>query len=280
MRGWRRIAVIGCAAAVIGALANGAHGQSTGSDTTSVGSFASAFFISRVTSADGKQSLDIIGSMMLWTLLAMSVASIGLIGHVIVINKKSVYMPDAVTDSVKKLMGAGRFREAIEVVSADESFFSTVAHAGLKEAPHGYGAMMRTVEETSDELTMQKFRRVEYLNVMAQVSPMLGLFGTIWGMILAFRSIVEAGGNASPVLLAGGIGTALTTTFWGLLIAIPALTTYALVRNRVDELTTHATRRVEELLEEFKPKGKSEEGEAKPKLVTGMSQGGAKKSDA
>jgi biopolymer transport protein ExbB len=56
------------------------------------------------------------------------------------------------------------------------------------------------------------------------------------------------------VLLAGGIGTALTTTFWGLLIAIPALSAYAVIRNRIDQYTTEATRLAEELVNEFRPK--------------------------
>ncbi len=116
-------------------------------------------------------------------------------------------------------------------------------------------AVIRSLEETADELTTARLRRLEYLNVLGQVSPMIGLFGTVYGMILAFQAIVTAGGNADPVLLAGGIGTALTTTFWGLVVAIPALTGYGIIRNKVDELTTEATLTVEELLNEFRPKG-------------------------
>ncbi|MCA9296982.1 MAG: MotA/TolQ/ExbB proton channel family protein, partial [Phycisphaerales bacterium] len=78
-------------------------------------------------------------------------------------------------------------------------------------------------------------------------------FGTVYGMILAFQAIVMSGGNANPVLLAGGIGTALTTTFWGLVVAIPALAAYAILRNRVDELTTDAAITVERLLGPFRP---------------------------
>jgi biopolymer transport protein ExbB len=191
-------------------------------------------------------------------------ASIGLIGMMALTNQRKAYVPAGVVDQVRRHMTANRFREAIELTAADESFFSKVLNAALREASHGYSAVIRALEESSDELTTIRLRRVEYLNILAQVSPMIGLFGTVWGMILAFHAIVIAGGNADPVLLAGGIGTALTTTFWGLIIAIPALASYALIRNRIDELTTEATRAAEELLNEIRPKPAAPAPTAKP----------------
>ena len=74
------------------------------------------------------------------------------------------------------------------------------------------------------------------------------------GMIVAFQSIAQSGGNADPVLLAGGIGTALVTTFWGLLVAIPALAAYATIRNRIDSLATEASLEAQSLIEGFRPK--------------------------
>jgi biopolymer transport protein ExbB len=91
------------------------------------------------------------------------------------------------------------------------------------------------------------------LNVLGQVSPMIGLFGTVYGMIVAFQTIAGTGGNADPVMLASGIGTALVTTFWGLLIAIPALSAYAAIRNTVDAATLECVRRVERAIARFRP---------------------------
>ena len=64
---------------------------------------------------------------------------------------------------------------------------------------------------------------------------------------------MASGGNADPVALAGGIGTALVTTFWGLLVAIPAMAGYAMLRNRVDALEGEAEGRVLEFVEQFNP---------------------------
>ena len=84
--------------------------------------------------------------------------------------------------------------------------------------------------------------------------------GHVWGTFLvnfigsfAIGAIVASGGAADPVMLAGGIGTALTTTFWGLVVAIPALAGYALLRNRIDELTVEAALEAEDLVSQFRP---------------------------
>jgi biopolymer transport protein ExbB/TolQ len=105
----------------------------------------------------------------------------------------------------------------------------------------------------SVELVVRRLRRIEVLNVFGQVAPMIGLFGTVYGMIVAFFTIAQSGGTADPVALAGGIGTALVTTFWGLLIAIPALSTHAVVRNRIDSAGTEGAREVEQICARFRP---------------------------
>jgi biopolymer transport protein ExbB len=242
-----------------------AHAQGDGNaaaETASAGeSFASAFFISRVTSADGKKSIDYFGSALLWVLLLLSVSSFGMIGMMAMTNQRKAYVPAGVVDKVKQLLTAGKFREALELTAADESYFSKVFNAALREGSHGFAAVIRMLQQSADELATVRLRRIEYLNILAPVSPMIGLFGPVGGMILAFRAIVLAGGNADPVMLAGGIGTALTTTFWGLLIAIPALAAYAIIRNRIDEFTTDATRVAEELLNEFRARSGGSAGE-------------------
>jgi biopolymer transport protein ExbB len=229
-------------------------------------SFSEAFFIARKTDPSGEKSVEMIGSLIIWFLLLLSVLSLGLIGHMALANQRRSIVPKGVVEEVRRLIAAGKYREALELSGRDESFFSQVLRAGLSEASHGFAAVIRRLELTADELTTVRLRRIEYLNVLGQVSPMIGLFGTVSGMILAFSAIVASGGNADPILLAGGIGTALTTTFWGLLVAIPALAGYAIIRNKIDELTTEATMTAEELVNQFRPKaaGRAAAGEPKP----------------
>ena len=219
------------------------------------GSFAEAFFISRkIVPGSEEKRIEILGSLIIWFLLLLSVLSIGLIGYMAATNQRKSLLPAGVVGEVKKLLADGKYREAMDLTEREQSFFSHVLHAALREAGHGFAVMARSLEQTADELTTDRLRRIEYLNVLGQVSPMIGLFGTVYGMILAFQAIVVAGGNADPVLLAGGIGTALTTTFWGLVVAIPALAGYAIVRNKIDALTAEATLLAEEMIGQFRPK--------------------------
>ena len=247
-------------------MAQGDDSTGPARQASGASSFADMFFIARKTNpVTNEKSVEIIGSFIIWFLLLLSMLSIGLIGHMAMTNQRKSIVPEGVVAEAKRLMIAGKYREAMEMTSGDESYFSQVLHAALGEANHGFNAVIRSLEQTSDELTTIRLRRIEYLNVLGQVSPMIGLFGTVYGMIMAFQAIVAAGGNADPVLLAGGISTALTTTFWGLVVAIPALSGYAIIRNKIDELTTEGTLAAEELLNQFRPKlTKRAPAESKP----------------
>ena len=238
---------------------------------SSGGGVVGAFFVSKRTDpVTGETSIELLGTLIIWFLLALSMASIGLIGHMALTNQRKTIAPDGVVDQVGRLIKGGKFREVIELTSADVSYFSKLMHAGLSEASHGFASIIRAMEQAADEQTTSRLRRIEYLNVLGQVSPMIGLFGTVYGMILAFQAIVLTGGDADPIMLAGGISTALTTTFWGLVVAIPALAGYAIIRNRIDQFTTEATSRAEELLNHFRPRptrgsGKGADGKPAPR---------------
>ncbi len=213
-------------------------------------SFAEAFFVSR--RSDG--SIEYLGSGVTWLLLAMSVGAIGMMIYMFLANRKPNVVPPALIEAIDARIAKKDFRSIIELTSKDETYLGKILHAAFREARFGFPAMMRSLEQTADELATARLRRIELLNVVGQVSPMIGLFGTVYGMILAFGAIVASGGSADPVALAGGIGTALTTTFWGLVVAIPALSGYAVLRNKIDELTVEATIIAEDVLNNFRPR--------------------------
>ena len=169
-------------------------------------------------------------------------------------NRKPNVVPSDLIDKIEKRIAKKDFRSIIDLTRDDQTYLGKILHAAFREARFGFPAMMRALEQTADELATARLRRIEILNVVGQVSPMIGLFGTVYGMILAFGAIVASGGTADPVALAGGIGTALTTTFWGLVVAIPALAGYAVLRNKIDELTVEATIVAEEVLNNFRPR--------------------------
>jgi biopolymer transport protein ExbB len=252
----------GAGAVDAGADADAREASSSSSSARGEGSggrsFASAFFISRKLGGDGAAPrLELIGSAVIWLLLVLSMGSLGLIGQLAAANRRAMIMPAESFTTLREQLKAGQYREAISEAERDGSFFAQVLAAALREGSHGWEAMIHALDQRTDELVADRQRRIEILNVLGQVSPMIGLFGTVYGMILAFQSIVSAGGAADPVMLAGGIGTALTTTFWGLVVAIPALTGYAVVRAQMDARTAEAALAAEELIGLFRPRPRS-----------------------
>ncbi len=201
---------------------------------------AKIFFVSYSTMPDGSQQIEWIGSVMIWVLIAMSIVSVGLIASALMSHRKRVIVPHAVAESFLRACATQPQSEARAIVAADLSDFSRMAVAALDTLPLGRSGAIDAAEQTAQECAARRFRTIEILNVLAQISPMIGLFGTVYGMIVAFQTVAATGGQADPALLAGGIGTALVTTFWGLVVAIPALLTYATVRNSIDALIAEA----------------------------------------
>jgi len=192
--------------------------------------------------------------LLLWGLSVVTLAII--IQYFITIRRGSV-MPDLVRQNIQTLFDNKQYREAIEVTATEPSLLSYIIHAALTEAAHGYASMERAMEEAAEEKTTNFLRKIEWLNLIGNVSPMLGLLGTVWGMINAFMEIVEAKGIPPADRLAYSIGIALVTTLLGLAIAIPSLAVFAIMRNRIDAMSNEAVMASEELIGTFRPAPKS-----------------------
>jgi biopolymer transport protein ExbB len=206
-------------------------------------SFTSIFFYSG-TAVGG---IDWIGSGIIWLLIALSIANVGLIVRAWTIHRVAAIAPRGLAERARAQLLAGRRREAGECLRGEESDLATMLLALLDAESGGEVAMANAVGDAADAAHARRMRSIEPLSAVGQVSPMIGLFGTVYGMIVAFQTIAASGGAADPVLLAGGIGTALVTTFWGLLVAIPALAAYATLRGRIDSALADAERDADEI---------------------------------
>lgn len=193
------------------------------------------------------------GGAIAWLLIAINFASWALmIAHFFGIRRTTI-LPETIRAQISEMIQAKRFKEVIEYTAGEPSDLSYVVHHALAEAGHGYAAMERAMEEASEERTTKLLRKIELLNVVGNVAPMLGLLGTVYGMIKVFSRIVAAGGMPQPEQLAEGVGIALVTTFWGLVVAIPALAVYAFLRNRIDGLSSEAVMASQEAISTFRP---------------------------
>lgn len=193
------------------------------------------------------------GGIIGWFLIAVDVASVAvIIEHFVTIRRLNI-LPEAVRTEISMMVEDKQYKEMIVYTETEPSTLSYLVHQSLSEASHGYAAMERAMEEASEERTTKLLRKIELLNVIGNVSPMVGLLGTVYGMIKVFSKIVEAKGMPNPTELAGGVGTALVTTFWGLIVAIPALAVYAVMRNRIDALSSEAMTVAQETILNFRP---------------------------
>jgi biopolymer transport protein ExbB len=208
---------------------------------------------------------DFLGMLITWLLVFLSALSIGYSLSLMLRYRRSMLLPDATQKKVTELLLGRRFHEAVEFAAKDGSYLGRVVSAALNEAGHGYGAMERAIEEAGDSQTTRVLRPIEYLNVLGNIAPMIGLFGTVYGMIVAFDKLQASGGRPDPASLAGGISTALITTFWGLVVAIPALASYALIRNKIDALTSEGMLIAEQIISPFKPTGPTPQPKPAPK---------------
>lgn len=184
---------------------------------------------------------------------AISVVTVALIIRYMTMIRRGTIMPLLMHQQIQEMFESKEYRDAIDVTATDPSFLGYVVHAALAEAAHGYPAMERAMEEASEERTTKMLRGLEWLNLIGNIGPMLGLLGTVWGMINVFFKIVAKGGMPNPAELAGGIGVALVTTLLGLSVAIPALSAYAIFRNRIDALTSEAMVASQDLISNFRP---------------------------
>ncbi|MEX0867313.1 MAG: MotA/TolQ/ExbB proton channel family protein [Pirellulales bacterium] len=149
-----------------------------------------------------------------------------------------------------------RYQEAYELAKNDESFLGQVLSAGLGKLSAGYSQAIEAMQEVGEEENMKLEHRLSYMALIGSVAPMLGLFGTVHGMIDSFRVIANAVAAPKPKELAEGISTALFTTLVGLAIAIPAIAGYNILRNRVQRLVLEVGILSEGLMSRFQDVGK------------------------
>jgi biopolymer transport protein ExbB len=174
-------------------------------------------------------------------IMLLSVGAVALVVEHLMTIRASVLMPAGLADEVRELLTAGKVGPASQRCGMEPSLLAHVLGAGLAEADGGWPAVEKAVEDATAEQSARLFRKVEYLSVIGNIAPMLGLLGTVIGMILAFRKVADTQGAARAADLAEGIYLALVTTVEGLIVAIPSLAAFAVFRNRVDQLVAEAT---------------------------------------
>jgi biopolymer transport protein ExbB len=186
-------------------------------------------------------------------IILLSIAAVGfVIEHALTIRKQRL-MPPAVVDQLEDLIAQGDIPAAIKVCEdpRNYSLVSEVVLAGLERfqsSEFGFADYKAAVEEAGEDFTAKLYRKTDALNVIGVIAPMLGLFGTVEGMMEAFNIVASSEGMARPHELADSISKALVTTWLGLIVAIPAMLAFSFFRNKIDSLVSECGKRVEHIL--------------------------------
>lgn len=172
-----------------------------------------------------------------WVIIGTSVWTMAMVIEMFVNLKQEKLVPPEVVDELEALLEEEEYQEALELCEAQPNFVTNCIGALLPRMNEGWDKMKEAMENTAGVEAVKLQQKVGWLLFLSNMAPMLGLFGTVVGMIEAFKEIVRLGAKVTPTDLAAGISAALITTFDGLIVAMPALYFYQYFRNRAVRLT-------------------------------------------
>jgi biopolymer transport protein ExbB len=180
------------------------------------------------------------GGPLMWAILAAAVVGLFVFFERLYSLQRSRVVPRAFIDRIRAMVAKGHTREAQLLCEENASSIARMMVASLQAFADGKtrAEIKEAVEEVGGREVAHLDKNVEIIGTVASVSPLLGLLGTVVGMIQVFQRFVEAyeKGEAGPDVFAEGIWTALITTAYGLMVAIPMLVLYKFVQARNDRL--------------------------------------------
>ena len=202
----------------------------------------------RSTTLDLIQTSGIIG----YVIILLSFAAVAMVIEHALTIRRNVLIPPGFGEKVLQTLNQGQFVPALQFCKSESSVLGQVLYAGMSEYENGWNAVEKKTEEMLANHAARLYRKVDYLNVIGNIAPMLGLLGTVVGMVYAFQQLAESEGYARPADLAEGIYIALVTTVEGLVVAIPALGAFSFFSNRVAALISETTLVAEQVLQPIK----------------------------
>jgi len=175
--------------------------------------------------------------ILLWTcIFVCSLAGVALIVDSFITIQRKKLIPQTLADQVQEAMEQGDVMKAIKHCDDEPGPLADVLAAGFNNVEEGFEAVQEAVGVQADLVSERLLQRVNYLNVVGNLSPMLGLLGTVQGMIAAFATLGTGAGAAKQAMLAVNISQALYTTAAGLSVAIPAVAFFFFFRNRATNI--------------------------------------------
>lgn len=233
---WIRVLVVGVLlVAPMMALAQEAAGEAPKPATSEMGF--------------GKMVVHIATSVgVFWCVLGpTSLILMGIVVWLLLDLRGTAAIPAGFVDDFTDTVNKRKFKEAYDLAKEDPSYLGRVLTAGMGRLQYGLEDAREAALNTLDAIKGSKERWNNYLAVIASLGPLLGLVGTVWGMIGAF-SALGAGENKNASALADNIAHALAVTLIGVAIAVPALALNTFFRNRINQVTMDVGHVADDLL--------------------------------
>ncbi len=188
--------------------------------------------------ATTRSLLDLVqaGGWVGYVIMLLSLCGLALVVDAFMRLNEQRLVPSNLAEQVHELTAKGKFEEVLSLCKTHESMLGRVIAGGLSDGKLGLDAVREGMEQAGIMEVTRLRERNGYIGLIASVAPMLGLLGTVTGMIASFRLLGEAQGAARPDELALGISQALVTTCMGLIIAVPAIFFYFFFRIRITRI--------------------------------------------
>ena len=168
-----------------------------------------------------------------WTTIILSIFAFSIVFKMFMDLKREKILPAQLVEDVTRCLQESDYEGAYALVQDDHTFLGRVLEGGLSKMNYGADSVAKGADDawTTEQTSLMQI--AGYVQLMGQTAPMLGLFGTVTGMMAAFAVLAHSAGAANPKDLATGIMNALVTTFIGLLVAIPCNCIYLFLRNKI-----------------------------------------------
>ena len=173
-------------------------------------------------------------------IIAESFLLFGLIISGVMLFRRQNFIPADFVDQFEQKINAKDYPGAFELAKKDESFTGKLVAEGMGRLPKGYEDAVAGMQSVAEDENMTLDHKLSYISLIGATAPMLGLLGTVQGMVSAFMIIASSTTSPKPNELAEGIVLALVTTLEGLIVAIPAIVGYGLLKNRQGRLVHDA----------------------------------------
>lgn len=189
------------------------------------------------------------------TLILGSLVAVTLIARIVMDARQSVIAPDPVYRNLREHLMQRDMGKVEKALTDDDSIVAIALRAAYGARDKGIDAMRDAAELGASNACARWVRPLDLLRIIGELGPLVGLAGTVWGMIIAFVRLGQAGGAAGPTDLSLGISKALFHTMLGLVLAVPCLLIYGIFRALVEKHCNTAMAQAGELVDMIPTQG-------------------------